>query len=324
MSASAAKLAIFILLCFLAMPMAVAATADTPVANAEIERYGDTFADSQIGGLRAIYKQHLREAGFPQPEVERDIAYGEHPQQRLDVHRTLEPTEDPAPVLVFVHGGAFVRGDKGDGEIFDNVLNYFSRHGIVGVNVNYRLAPEFQWPSGAEDLAAVLGWIRDNAGRINADPGRIFLLGHSAGAAHVAQYTFMETLQPAGGADGLAGSVLISGVYSGSGSDSMPAYYGDDESLWPARVPSAHVDGRAVPLFIVDAQYDRLAMQKEAVDLIQAVCERDNRCPRHKQVPGHNHYSIMYSFNTADDSIAGDVLQFIRDHGSDQARSQQP
>jgi hypothetical protein len=84
--------------------------------------------------------------------------------------------------------------------------------------------------------------------------------------------------------------------------------------LWPERVPAAHVPGRAVPLFVVDAEYDRLTMQEEAVDLIRAVCKRDGRCPRHKQVPGHNHYSIMYSFNTADDSIAGDVLQFIRDH----------
>jgi len=292
----------------------LAATSDTPEARAEIERHGSDFSDSLIPGLRAIYKKHLREAGYPVPLIERDLAYGEHPLQRLDVHRAIEPAEAPAPVLVFVHGGAFVRGDKGDGEIFDNVLNYFSRHGYVGVNVNYRLAPDHQWPAGAEDLASVIGWIRDNASRYGADADRIFLMGHSAGATHVAQYTFTEALQPEDGNDGVVGSVLISGTYAGSSRDSMSNYYGADESLWAARVPAGHVPGRAVPLFVVDAEYDRLTMQEEAVDLIRAVCERDGRCPRHKQVPGHNHYSIMYSFNTADDSIAGDVLQFIRDH----------
>jgi acetyl esterase/lipase len=313
MSRAAVKSCVFVaLLAF--STAASAATSDTPEARAEIVRHGSDFSDSLIPGLRAIYKKHLREAGFPVPGIERDIAYGEHPLQRLDVHRTVEPTGTPAPVLVFVHGGAFVRGDKGDGEIFDNVLNYFSRHGYVGVNVNYRLAPDHQWPAGAEDLASVLEWIRDNASRYGADATRIFLMGHSAGAAHVAQYTFTEALQPGNGEDGLAGSILISGVYAGSSRDSMSSYYGADESLWPERVPAAHVPGRAVPLFVVDAEYDRLTMQEEAVDLIRAVCKRDGRCPRHKQVPGHNHYSIMYSFNTADDSIAGDVLQFIRDH----------
>jgi len=291
--------------------ISTAATTDTPKARAEIEKYGNAFSAGQIGGLRAIYKEYLAEAGNQTAEVVRDIHYGPDERQRLDVLRSKRPHTDAMPVLVFIHGGAFVRGDKSDGIIFDNVLNYFASRGILGINATYRLAPEHQWPSGAEDIREIVRWIRENAAEYGGDPERIFLMGHSAGASHVATYTFVEELQLDGGNDGVVGAILMSGSFDAGNEDSMLAYYGEDRSLWAQRLPISHIEGRKIPLFVINAEYDPTSMAQGSIVLIQAICARDDHCPDHKQIPGHNHFSMMYHFNTADDSIARDILEFM-------------
>jgi len=292
--------------------VSTAAMTDTPKARAEIEKYGNSYSASQIGRLRAIYKEHLAEAGNETADVVRDISYGPHERHRLDILRPKNPSSDAMPVLVFIHGGAFVRGNKSDGIIFDNVLNYFVSRGVLGINATYRLAPEHPWPAGADDIRDVVRWIRENASEHGGDPNRIFLMGHSAGAAHVATYAFMEKLQLDAGNDGVVGAILLSGTFGEGSEASMLAYYGEDRALWAERLPINNIEGRKIPLFVINAEYDRTSMAQESISLIQAICERDDRCPDHKQIPGHNHYSMMYHFNTADDSIAADILEFIR------------
>ena len=303
--------------CVLLAQWSYAATTDTPKAREEIEKYGNTYSGSQIGGLRAIYKKYLLDAGFETAVATRDLSYGPNPRHKLDVLQPQNPPEDAMPILVFIHGGAFVAGNKSDGEIFDNVLNYFAARGVLGINATYRLAPEFQWPAGVEDMREIIRWIRANANEYGGDPDRIFLMGHSAGAAHVAAYTFMEDFQLDGGNDGLRGVILFSGVYSDASDGRSTAYYGDDSAKWEERMPINHVAGRRIPLFIVDAEYDQLRMQKDAVKLMRAVCDRDGKCPMHKQLIGHNHYSMNYHINTADDSIASDLMQFILEKSED-------
>ena len=136
-------------------------------------------------------------------------------------------------------------------------------------------------------------------------------MGHSAGASHVATYSFVEELQLDGGRDGVVGSILLSGSFAKGSEESMLAYYGEDRSLWAERVPINHVEGRQIPLFVINAEYDRTSMAQQSIALVAAICERDDRCPDHRQIPGHNHYSMMYHFNTADDSIAADIVKFM-------------
>ena len=74
-------------------------------------------------------------------QATRNIAYGPHPRQVLDVYRPERC--DGAPVVTFVHGGAFIRGVKDSNpQIFSNVPRYFANKGLIGINVEYRLAPE--------------------------------------------------------------------------------------------------------------------------------------------------------------------------------------
>jgi len=287
-----------------------AATTETLTARETIEQYGSSFSEKNIGALRQIYKQHLVEANHPIPSISRNLSYGDNPLQTLDIHVPRTLSSKSLPVILFVHGGAFVRGDKSDHVIFDNVLNYFTRNNIIGVNINYRLAPEHKWPSGAEDISSSIEWIHRNAKKYNIDKSKIFLMGHSAGAAHVAAYSFDESLQLNKGNDGVKGSILLSGVYSKSSDRSKEVYYGTTVN----NMPIDFLAGRSMPLFVIDAQYDKISTQTEAINLIQMICKRDRLCPHHKQIPGHNHYSMMYHFNTSDDSIAPDVLAFINQH----------
>jgi len=297
-----------------------AATTDTPRAHVEIQKHGAEFPGTQYLELRAVYEPYLRDAGFEKSKVTRDVSYGPHERLRLDV---LEPTRANAgdelmPVVVFVHGGGFVSGAKGgaDGsEIFDNVLNYFTRHDMLGINVNYRLAPEHTYPAAADDLRGVMRRLHQHAADYGGDPQSIFIVGHSAGAVHVATYALTEELQFNEGNDGLRGAILMSGTYGALGtSGSEHVYFGEGAVRVAERMPFAQLPGRKVPLFIVDAEFDPLRMQREAIALVDALCERDGKCPRHQQVAGHNHYSLMYHINTVDDSIAASLVDFVRQH----------
>jgi len=304
----------FVTLLLAVLPLiAGASTEETPAAQMEIRKFNGPYPGSEFQTLKDIYREHLRDAGFERSVVERDISYGPDERHKLDV---LKPAYTPSramPILIFIHGGAFVRGARSDGEIFDNILDYFTRHGVLGINASYRLAPEHRFPAAAVDLSNVVRWVRKNAARYGGDPDKIFLMGHSAGAVHVASYTFMEELQPAGGDDGVLGSILMSGVY---GLENVEAgkhvYFGDDTAELAQRTPLAQLEGRRVPLFIIDAEYDPLVMQRSALDLMRAVCDRDGKCPRHQQVAGHNHYSMTYHINTLDDSIGSEILDFMR------------
>ena len=99
--------------------------------------------------------------GYTAPRIDRDLAYGDHPRHRLDVHTGDQPRA-AAPVVLFVHGGGFTGGDKHvpGTPRYDLVGAWAVRHGWVGVTMTYRLAPGYRWPAGAEDVAAAVGWIR--------------------------------------------------------------------------------------------------------------------------------------------------------------------
>ena len=99
---------------------------------------------------------------------------------RFDVYLPAGPAPEGAPLLVFFHGGGFIRGDKA---IRANVGVWGAAQGFVTVLANYRLAPECRWPSGPKDVAAVWQTVRAQVCDWGGDPDRIVLVGESAGAA---------------------------------------------------------------------------------------------------------------------------------------------
>jgi acetyl esterase len=91
--------------------------------------------------------------------VASDIADGPDAKETFDIYQP--PGKHDMPIVVFVHGGGYVAGDKnGHGNlIYANVAKFFARHGLLGVNANYRLAPQHPWPAGAGDVGKVVTWL---------------------------------------------------------------------------------------------------------------------------------------------------------------------
>jgi hypothetical protein len=99
----------------------------------------------------------------------------------LDVYAA--PNAENAPVLVWVHGGGWARGDKSQ---VASLPAAFVREGFVVASVNYRLAPAVDFSAQAQDVAAAIAWMRKHAQDYGAAPEMMFLMGHSAGAHLVA------------------------------------------------------------------------------------------------------------------------------------------
>lgn len=249
--------------------------------------------------------------------TQRSIAYGQDARQRLDIY-AAEGVKG-APIVAFFHGGAYVRGDRDiNAEVYANVARYFARNGMLGVNATYRLAPAAKWPAAAEDVGAAVRWLKANAARQGGDPEKIWLIGHSAGATHIATYAYLKELQPADG-PGIAGMVLMSGRYKFEPHADDPnlknfqAYFGTDAAQYPARSPINHVKGAAkLPTFLIIAEYDNPDLDTQGAMLLAALCERDRACPRFKRMEKHNHLSMVYQFNTADDATGREILEFMR------------
>lgn len=117
--------------------------------------------------------------------ITRNIHYGPHPLQIVDVYQPDQCRERACPVVMWVHGGGWKRGDTG-GSSSTQMQSTWASQGIVMVGVNYRLAPDYQYPVIAQDIAAAIHWASINIGQHGGDPTRISLLGHSAGAHLVA------------------------------------------------------------------------------------------------------------------------------------------
>ncbi len=147
-----------------------------------------------------IYTPHLARACREGILVDTGLAYGAHPRQRLDLYRSAATPARGAPMAVFVHGGAFVRGSmNSNAEIYGNVTRWLARQGWLAANVEYRLAPEARYPEGARDVGLALDWLRRHAEDYGGDPRCVVLIGHSAGGAHVAGYAIDPATCPTSG-----------------------------------------------------------------------------------------------------------------------------
>jgi acetyl esterase/lipase len=281
-----------------------------PAIAAQLQQIGRVVAPPQTAALYAPLQQKEPYAGV---RVERDQAYGADPRHRLDVF-SAEGGAARKPVLVFVHGGAFTGGNKrtGDSPFYDNIMLWAVGNGMVGVNMTYRLAPQNPWPAAQQDIRDALAWVRQNAAARGGDPARIYVMGHSAGAAHVAQYLGHGEfhVQPGGG---IAGAILLSAIFDPSTAEANPplqAYFGRDPSVYARRSALPGMAKSRVPVLLAFAELDPSDFHLQAEQARGAMCRGEN-CPPLLQLQGHSHMSEVYAINTPDQALTDAVRTFI-------------
>jgi acetyl esterase len=274
--------------------------------------------------VQALYAPLLAVQDKSGVELHADQRYGTHERQVLDVYQPQAASAALRPVLVCFHGGGFIRGDKAAKA---NAGWYFARHGLLTVVPNYRLAPESRWPSGPQDVAAVVAWLQAHAASFGGDGQRIVLMGESAGAAHVAAAVLLRRFG-VNAAAGVRGAVLASGPYNArlerlsrtafgvaTPDPRNDAYFGtDDVGELAACSIVEQVDAAPLPLLISTAERDLLQMQVQAGELFARLSVQHGFKPELMLLREHNHFSQGVAVNTGDESYSGPVLDFVKRH----------
>ena len=263
----------------------------------------------------ALYAPLQQKEPYDGVKTERDVKYGPADRNLLDVF-TSEANSSSRPVLIFIHGGAFVAGNKRNpgSPFYDNIMLWAVKNGFVGVNATYRLAPQFVWPAGAEDLAAVVAWVASKIGERGGDPARMYLMGHSAGAVHVANYVSHPEFHKVKDG-GLAGAVMVSGIYDLGATpvgDGEILYFGSDPSRYAERSSTQGLLATKIPLMIAAAELDPPRFVEQFERLRQAACKRPSGCVHATMLPQHSHMSETQSINTSDTRLTNEIIEFVK------------
>jgi acetyl esterase/lipase len=292
-----------------------------PDVIAQLTAMDPQITPELVAASWALLKPFHEKAGFTAPNIERDLRYGPHERHRLDVHTSgAQASDHGAPVFLFVHGGGFTGGDKviPGGPQYDHIGAWAVRNGWVGVTITYRLAPGHTWPSGAQDVAAAVQWVRDNIASRGGDPDRIVVAGNSAGCVHVASYLAGQASAGQHGPgqhafDGVRGAALISGFYqipeTADRREPEVSYFGDQPSAAVATLPG--LLETEVPLIFAVAERDPWFSQSQVAALTAAWFARKGAVPQVIWSEGHNHISQIGSIGVDDLALGAPLTRFV-------------
>jgi acetyl esterase/lipase len=267
--------------------------------------------DMMITAFSEVLKQISRD----DITVHHGIAYGAHERQQLDVFLPKGNVSTP-PVVLFVHGGAFVSGHRNRTEqVYSNVLCYLAQRGIAGINVGYRLATHATYPAATLDISAAVEWARDHAAEYGWDPAKVFLMSHSAGAAHAGSYAYDPAFSPK---TPLAGMIVISGrvridnLKENPNARKVEQYYGTDASRFDGYSPVHHINRDSIATFVAWAEFENPLIDVYCAELVFRLAEAKRKAPPSMWLPGHNHSSAIAHIGTSDDLLGQAIISFIR------------
>jgi len=223
-----------------------------------------------------------------------EVAYGSDARQRFDVY--LPERADRAPIIVMVHGGAWVIGNKSLPQVVDNKLARWLPRGAIVVSVGYRLVPlagarDVTPLDQADDIARAIAKVQALAPGWGGDPQRLVLMGHSAGAHLVALVSASPSFARRAGALPWRGTVVLDSAglnLVGVMRLPHPRFYdrafGADPALWRAASPLETLVPGAAPMLVIcstqraDAsclQSQRFVAQALASGVRASVLEQD-------------------------------------------------
>ena len=191
----------------LALLLAVAAWLPSACAQSQSESFRARPAQTQaptgpgaetIPGLEGAESSPGKFALPEGARVERDVSYGLNPAQKLDVYLPRDGKQ--APILVMVHGGAWMLGDKANTAVVANKVLHWLPRGYIVVSLNYRMARPPAPLEQAEDVGRALAFVQTHAADWGGDASRVVLMGHSSGAHLAALLTAAPAIVARSGA----------------------------------------------------------------------------------------------------------------------------
>ncbi len=253
--------------------------------------------------------------------IQKDILYVEYggDQQKLDVYAPSNAKN--APVVIFVHGGEWTKGDKSE---VSYKPKFFNENGIVFVSINYRLSGTAVHPAQADDVAAAILWLHDHVAEFGGDPQKLVLMGHSAGCHLVTlvsldpKYLAKVNLKPSdlqavvawsGGAYNLPEKVAQGGMYA----DYIHKNFGDDEKNWRDASPMLHVeDFKPLPRFLfASAEEDKPASIEASRKMVSLIVSAGG-CAEATLLIGKNHTTANHELGIPGDQSGEVLLHFIK------------
>jgi len=235
-------------------------------------------------------------------------------------------------VVIFATGGDFTRKIDlpGGTPFYDNVVLWAAKHGLIGVNTDRRYFRGNPWQTGPQDMAAMIGWVHNHISEYGGDPGRVIFLGHAYGGTQLVSYLAHPEFWCCSG-PGIAAAAIISAPLNlsplttlnnarpnptaapAAAAPAGGANRGGANSLFdPAHSDLQGLRNISIPILVGSAQFEGQAQKQAATALRTQLCTAGH-CPVFDTFENHNHLSVMFSFNTADQSVSGALLNWM--HG---------
>lgn len=205
--------------------------------------------------------------------VQENVAYGLRARHRLDLFRTQKPREH-RPLIVFVHGGAWMHGDKKD---YRFIGEAFAKEGFDVAVINYHLAPEHIFPASIDDLSLALNYLNVYQLKYQISTEKVVLMGHSAGAFNVMSALYhpkpyeIQCRSQISAIIGLAGPYHFD--YKG---DPICADAFDQNRPYQEVMPYYFVESNTVKHYLLVAENDDVVGLSNAVDLDRRLKEKGN------------------------------------------------
>lgn len=194
------------------------------------------------------------------------VPFGSH-GQRLDIWAPNDLSKSPLPVVIFWYGGGWAKGDRASYAFAGRAL---AKAGFIVVIPDYRKVPQVHFPAFLDDGAEAVAWVEDNIAQYRGDPGRVAVMGHSAGAYQAVMLALDAKRLAAAGADPaiIKAGVGLSGPYDFHPFTSDRAIAAFSE--WPRpeeTQPITFARKDAPPLLLVTSDGDETVRPRNANNL---------------------------------------------------------
>lgn len=215
---------------------------------------------------------------IPGVEKIKNLAYGTHEKQKLDLYFKPDPPKQ-LPVLVYFHGGGFSSGRKSKESKW--MMYRMAKAGWICISANYRLRPIAGFQEHQEDFRKVLEWVGQNADTFNMDISRITLAGSSAGSHLVSIGSLAEAEFIANRGINICLVVCLYGYYGN--------YFGLIPGDVPGTKPSDYITSEAPPFLIIHGEQDTFVHAKHARSFADSLRNRSKNEVTFIGLPGAQH-----------------------------------